>query len=939
MLISLILQIFLISAVWSKIPKEVDAFEQVLSWGVKENVIQPAQKDSLKSEFYRILGNSCNISIEETNEAKENLENLFSEFIIYEIGLIIFVGGLFVLVMQADMISPDGVFLLTVSDFILVSIFAHLIALQYKTTTSSVGLLFLVALMSLPCGFFGIHYKLNQAGKKWNKKPNYFFTKLRHFSSCCIISEVVTIVMGILMLFKLNYMTTILLVPVFVSCILLLDNIQPYIVTKLLSGAVVAEEEKHQFQQITFFLSTFLFGWTVVLLGALFGSSVVMENVKFWFFFFGSLYISISLFGTANFYWHPKSQIALIWTHVALVHLGIKISSNVVIFFGSLGVVIYFIISLVEVFTKRKNAVVSQATFYSNLFFTIFLYQFSIDKKNTLLLIVGIIGFFWWNMVWAYHPVASGKETSEFIYLFQLVTNFLILLKSGQCGYHFIIFSWGFDGDWWISLVATIGLAMNIIWSFVYGCTKPSVRMNTWQNSYWLFKNAYIVYRVFICLLFCHMSILLDSHGLAWVGMLGIGIFIWTKLFLQNPDYRKNWWHMLPPFLLSCVLIMISSLFSDEVYFLVGLYYLFHCMKQVSKKTFPFFVLLCFVIALALIANKLLLSIYCMLAILYFIFELIKKEFPNYTKILFPIALIFMGSVLLFFAYKNYGKSLSSIVISFILKILYGGVDRAHIIEALSLSREESPVILMMKLQRDWSDSFAYLFLAISTNILSTLNYYATSNFILLHTFIAIVVAVIFFFKDLQLAQSTLKKRRSSRNSLDSAHDPTEPLVELGEVQVYFPMDTNSSGLVFLVSGTKPLDFVPKSIDIECEEPSLNQKLCVEFPLNLYQNKISKFSFKKDSNTFEGIIQICTGLQKEPKLPQTEVSSALRKMLNNPRCFGDKCTFILTYTLPNGKSGLFCKYDFKYSQILNEVGSIARKGFMLKTYLDKFNAT
>lgn len=168
MFLPLIFHSIFISAVWSKIPQEeVNAFEAVLNWGVKENVIQPVQKDILQAEFYRILGNSCNVSLEETNEAKENLKNLFSEFIIYEIGLIIFVGGLFVLVMQADMISPNGVFLLTISDFIFVSIFAHLIALQYKTTTASVGILFLVSLMSLPCGFFGIHYKLNQFGKKW----------------------------------------------------------------------------------------------------------------------------------------------------------------------------------------------------------------------------------------------------------------------------------------------------------------------------------------------------------------------------------------------------------------------------------------------------------------------------------------------------------------------------------------------------------------------------------------------------------------------------------------------------------------------------------------------------------------------------------------------------------------------------------------------------
>lgn len=85
---------------------------------------------------------------------------------------------------------------------------------------------------------------------------NYLFSKLRHFNSCCIISEVVTIVVGVAMLVKLNYSTTILLVPIFVSCILLLDNMQPYIVAKLTSNAVFSEEEKHRFQQITFFLST-----------------------------------------------------------------------------------------------------------------------------------------------------------------------------------------------------------------------------------------------------------------------------------------------------------------------------------------------------------------------------------------------------------------------------------------------------------------------------------------------------------------------------------------------------------------------------------------------------------------------------------------------------------------------------------------------------------
>lgn len=62
---------------------------------------------------------------------------------------------------------------------------------------------------------------------------------------------------------------------------------------------------------------------------------------------------------------------------------------------------------------------------------------------------------------------------------------------------------------------------------------------------------------------------------------IGISVFIWTALFLKNPDYRRNWGSMFPYFFLSCVLVIISALFCEEMYFLIGCFYIVHCMKLV----------------------------------------------------------------------------------------------------------------------------------------------------------------------------------------------------------------------------------------------------------------------------------------------------------------------------------------------------------------------
>jgi hypothetical protein len=373
----------LVMSAWSK-GHEYEVFDRVLDWSVSENVIQPMQRDIIKKQLDRLAAEMaatrCNVTNEQSKETKLNLESLFSEFIIYEVGIVVFVGGIFVLVMQADMISPNGVFLVMVSDFVFVSIFADLIATAHKTTTASVGVLFFVALISLPVGFFGIHYKLNQPGKKWNKKwaTSFLFSKLRHFSTCCLVSELTTIVVGTLMLIKLHCSTTILMIPIFASLILFIDNILPTVVAKsslaarayYTNAAALSTSNNSsnnsnntnsagyafspEVHQMIFFVCIFCLGWIILLVGTwLPGRSVEMENVKFWFELFGSLYVSISLFGTANLYWSPKLQIGLIWVHVMLAHLGILNSQPVVVSVGSLGVLIYFIMSLFEVCMEK----------------------------------------------------------------------------------------------------------------------------------------------------------------------------------------------------------------------------------------------------------------------------------------------------------------------------------------------------------------------------------------------------------------------------------------------------------------------------------------------------------------------------------------------------------------------------------------------------------
>jgi hypothetical protein len=316
----------LVSSVFTTKPNhvEVEVVESVLDWGVNEKYIEPAQRDVLKKELLRRT--FCNVTIEEAKETQENLENLFSEFVIYEAGIVAFVGGLYYLVMQADMISPNGVLFFTLSAFFIVSMFADILATAYKTTKASIGIMFFVALISLPMGFFGIHYKLNQPGKKWNKKwlTNYLFAKLKHFPTCCFISEIATMVIGTIMLIKLQYTTPTLLIPIFISFLLFLDNVIPYFVSKFYKPLSPAE------YQLIFFVYTFCFGWLFILFGSqmlyFFNNTIEVENLKFWVLFFGSFYVSVSLFGAANIFWHPKLQIGLIWVHVMLAHYGIYLS-------------------------------------------------------------------------------------------------------------------------------------------------------------------------------------------------------------------------------------------------------------------------------------------------------------------------------------------------------------------------------------------------------------------------------------------------------------------------------------------------------------------------------------------------------------------------------------------------------------------------------------
>jgi hypothetical protein len=71
---------------------------------------------------------------------------------------------------------------------------------------------------------------------------------------------------------------------------------------------------------------------------------------------------------------------------------------------------------------------------------------------------------------------------------------------------------------------------------------------------------------------------------------------------------------------------------------------------------------------------------------------------------------------------------------------------------------------------------------------------------------------------------------------------------------------------------------------------------------------------------------------KELKISQNDLVAALRKMQSS----NQKCPLALIYTLDNGATGLLVRYDFKYSQVLNEVTSIARKGFLLKPVFENW---
>jgi hypothetical protein len=137
------------------------------------------------------------------------------------------------------------------------------------------------------------------------------------------------------------------------------------------------------------------------------------------------------------------------------------------------------------------------------------------------------------------------------------------------------------------------------------------------------------------------------------------------------------------------------------------------------------------------------------------------------------LALILFGGILIFFAIQDYGKSLSNTVISFILKLLYGRVEAlSHIIEAFSLS-PESPVILMMKLQRNMTSplklgSSEEMIVEQFLNLISLLFNLVSLNFCLFHAIVVVLIAAIFFFNDLVFIQEKIKNkaRKSSRGQM-----------------------------------------------------------------------------------------------------------------------------------------------------------------------------
>jgi hypothetical protein len=601
----------------------------------------------------------------------------------------------------------------------------------------------------------------------------------------------------------------------------------------------------------------------------------------------------------------PILQLLLVTSHVALIYFSYSLDRIVLLIFGTLGLIFYYVSSNVQ-FLKR--VVNSRSVVYSHALIAVTLLALSYcshledDSDGHVEFILAVIVIVSFNLMWFKLALSS----TEFSFLLHFVTNTGYLAIAKFFDYDISLYFFRLNGSIVLITVATICILGNN-----FGAKLLEVEAGVDRALYHLYRFLFECVQVVLSLYF-------QTHALVICGCAGMLFHVWIAAFYKHPDWRKKYRQAIVDILLLWFVMLIATLFASKILFLAACVLLCWILAVLQGKSH--------VLTSAAVSGTILLGILLDSTVLmavggFYLFFWLFRAFGTAFKdsLLFPFVLIFLGLVTLFLGveYQWHQDWLrTQLVIALTLVF-------PHRLEAqngnLSLPLDltffvESPTPLTAPLSIIFNLLFwprcVFSILVASTFTLPLEKYFMIPS-LTLHQPIRLLPFLLFGILTVQIAKKMILC--FGFKGEDERECTTAPAVRVKECNIYYPSDTDNHGIVLEVTGVKDPEFTIDSAKLYIEgnefwravDTLIGAGFVAGFkrafyPVELHSKRMNLNIFQRGVTEMKIIIQLATGLNGEKRLSQETIRTNLRRLSRQ------SIQFIFIGRLKSDSGHVFC---------------------------------
>eukprot|EP01125_Pyxidicula_operculata_P011822 TRINITY_DN3868_c0_g1_i1.p1 TRINITY_DN3868_c0_g1~~TRINITY_DN3868_c0_g1_i1.p1 ORF type:complete len:754 (-),score=47.57 TRINITY_DN3868_c0_g1_i1:688-2949(-) len=665
-------------------------FFEVLEHALKTNLISDVQYFELKRALDHLINSDkpkpvWPIILEEP--ITEDQANWALVNTIYGVGLITVIAGMaYFLYASWKQLSSKKLISLMVSYFTIFTCSAYY--LWHHSFFFLGGVLVLLSLAIFPSTVYAYHQKLRlpmHTTLSGSYSIGNFSKQL--LSNGFIVSEISTIIVGLIFLLVFQY--SFLVFPMSVAFFLFMLDLSNF-VRKNNDGI-----EKLDLQvSLSFSACIFLIAGSIL-------DSFGLHHISPWLWGEGVLCGMIQLFLLDK---HSEDQQNVILSvSVSFIWLSYFQQRSIMLLLGSVSLTLVWF--KIAYNTIRWSMNVSSYSLYYRVFLSAFLLSLTPTSKSgfsdvfqnesmssiskllfhDLGYLLAIIGLLVYNLSWA----KVAHELRERHYVLHLLTNlgFVRLVNyfrddpAFSSQYYFSL------EDVMIFTTMYSGVLVNMVWALFLHHSKardeeksqdPNANSNSSMNK------IYYAYRILISVVITCASVWFKQYSFVTVGASGVSIYLWLVLFFDIPDYRVDYFPVIPKFIVSAILCFLASLFGETKLFLVGTGFMMYCLHFVVTRRLTFLFLSTLIILLSGVLDSRFLFLLGSCAILFWCYSITKKKFQK-NGVAFAVSLIAIGGTILFMglSYQHYQGILRDTILEAIVKQVDLTLNLDHPIEKI----------------------------------------------------------------------------------------------------------------------------------------------------------------------------------------------------------------------------------------------------------------